>query len=384
MKFKYLAKRGPKEKIEGVLDVISKEEAVKSLISQGLFPIKVERDEDNKTKVSFSAPRRISQTQLLNFTRQIHNLLKAHVGILKSLRIMEKQVDQNNLKNLINSMHQNIKEGMDFSKVLEGFPHIFSPFYVSLVKVGEVSGRLDFSLEKICDYLEQQQDLKRKVISSLAYPIMMILVGIATTIVLFTFVIPRLSGIFDDLGQDLPWITKTLLNISFLFRRPSFWWICVLGVIAGSLYQRISPYKMSLKGLLKKVPFFRKILLLEAVTTFSYTLSLLIKSGVPLLESLNVSKATLQDKKLVQEVEVVRNEVIQGASLSESIVYLKSFPKFLSNMIAIGEETGALSEIIDTTAQVLSKDLDMRLKMVSSLIEPIIIFTVGIVLGITH
>jgi len=381
MRFKYLAKKGPKETVEGSVEAANKEEASRLVISQGLFPVRVERSEAKESKPHRSLSLRISQAQLLNFSRHLYNLLRAHVEVLKALGVLQKQADSPSLGALINEIYQKVKEGADLSRAMEDFPAVFSPFYTSSIRVGEVSGRLDFSLERICNYLEQRQDIRRKVISSLAYPIMMIVVGIGTVIVLFTFVIPRLSSLFLDLGQELPFITKVLLDIADLFSSIVFWWAVAVVAVLCLLYQKFSPYKISLKKILKATPFFKKILLLEAVTTFSYTLSLLLKSGVSLLEALDVSQATLQDERLSQEVKMLREEVLQGASLTESVERLKSFPKFFSHMVAIGEEAGLLSEVMDTTTEVLSKDLDVRLRMFSSLIEPVIIFCVGIVLG---
>jgi len=214
MRFKYLAKKGPSEKIEGILNAGSLEQATKILIQQGLSPLQIEEVKDTENvKISNETfkVKKIKQQQLLEFTRNLYNLLKAHIGMLKALLIIGQQADKVSTKKLIEEIYNRVKEGENFSSVLEQFSSVFSPFYISLVKVGEVSGRLEFALEKICEYLEQRQEMRRKVASSLAYPLMMIIVGIGTTIVLFTFVIPRLSGLFTDLGQELPVITKILL-----------------------------------------------------------------------------------------------------------------------------------------------------------------------------
>ena len=380
MRFKYLAKKGPKEKVQDTVEAGSHQEAVSLIINQGLFPIRVERVELREP--SLSLPKRISQSQLLEFTRQLYNLLKAHVEFLEALFIIKGEIDLPSLKSLIDDIYQRVKKGMDFSKVLEDFPNIFPPFYVSLVRAGEMSGRLDFSLERICNYLEQQEDMKRKVISSLAYPIMMVLVGIGTIVVLFSFVIPRLSILFGDLGQNLPLITRILFYISSGFSRPLFWWFLVGILIFFFAYLRFTHHKLSFKKFLKMVPFLKNILLLESAINFSYTLSLMLKSGVSLLTALNISGMTLQDEKLNQQVKILRKDVIEGASLAESTNHLNLFPKILVRMMKIGEASGSLGEAMDATTQVLSKGLEARLKVVSSLIEPIIIFAIGLFLGL--
>ncbi len=384
MKFKYLAKKGPTEKIEGTLDVASEEEATQILIKQGLSPLQIEEvidiNENEATNEKFVI-KKLKQQQLLEFTRNLYNLLRAHVGMLKALLIIEQQTENLLTKKLVIKIYQRVKEGESFSDVLKQFSSVFSPFYISLIKVGEVSGKLEFALEKICEYLEQRQEMKRKIVSSLAYPLMMIIVGAGTTIVLFTFVIPRLSGLFLDLGQELPLITQALINVSSWFSNIVFWWIVCFCTAVFFIYQRFSSRKVSFVKFLKKMPFVKNILLLEEVTTFSYTLSLLLRSGVSLLDALRVSQSTLQDEKMAQEVNKVREEITRGSSLAESTRYFKSFPKIFSSMVSIGEEAGMLSDTIDAVTQVLTKELEGRMKVLSSLIEPVIIFLVGIVLG---
>jgi len=208
--------------------------------------------------------------------------------------------------------------------------------------------------------LERLQDLFYWAISSL-------------TFCCSTFLFGRCSWYFE---------TKILLEISSWFGNLAFWWIVCVCIVVFFGYQRFSSRKLSFSKFLKKTPFFKNILLLEAVTTFSYTLSLLLKSGVSLLDALKVSQGTLQDEVMVQEVDKVREAAIRGSSLSESMEHLKSFPKMFSNMVAIGEEAGMLADTTEAATQVLSKELEGKLRVLSSLIEPVIIFVVGIVLGV--
>jgi general secretion pathway protein F len=387
MIYHYLAKRGPQERVEGRIEARSEEEAFNLLAKQKLFPINIEQETaaaaPKKKQPALAGFRgRISLGQLVDFSRQVHNLLCAHVELLRVLSILREQTDNRILSRIISQLYNQVKEGKNFSSALELFPQIFSPIYISLVRAGEASGRLDLSFERITLFLEQRQDLRRRVSSSLAYPAMMILVGIGTMIVLVSFVIPRLSFIFSDLGQELPLITKILLWVSSLFGQLWFWLAFSLIVIIFAAYQRFAPHKISLQGLARVIPFFRNIIRLESITHFAYAFGMLLSSGVSVLEALNISRLSLGDARLSAEVNSLRNQVTDGSSLAAASSSLKSFPKFFSRMLVIGEESGLLPEVMNTTTTVLLKDLDLRLKVVSSLIEPIIILAVGLILGI--
>jgi type II secretory pathway component PulF len=383
-KFRYQAKRGPQERFEGEIEAANEEAALNLIAHQGLYPIKIE--EKKFTKERRAAPliisRKITQAQLLDFSRQLYNLLCAHVELLRALYILREQTDDVSLKNLIDNLYNRVKDGENLSNALAKFPQSFSPIYISLIKAGEVGGRLDSALERIVSFLEEREDLRRKVISSIAYPIMMVLVGIATVVVLITFVIPRLTALFADFGQDLPLITRALLFVSSLFGRVEFWLVIAVAVIILAVYQRFARNKLSWKGIIKTMPIFRRIVLLESITHFSFTFGMLLESGVSVLEALGVSSLSLGDSRLAAEVGRLKNGVTQGLSLAEGANYLESFPKFFRRMLVIGEESGLLPKVMDTTTQILKKELEMRLKIISSLIEPVVILAVGLVLGI--
>ncbi len=385
MLYRYQAKRGPRERVEGRLEAVSEEEALNLLVKQGLFPIRVEeqRPAVSKSKrIASRFRRRISLAHLVDFSRQVNNLLCAHIELLRVLYILNEQTDNRNLRLVISQLYNQVKEGKNLSDAMESFPQVFSPIYISLIRAGEASGRLDLSFERLTFFLEQKQDLRRKVNSSLAYPAMMVLVGAGTMVVLITFVIPRLSFLFTDLGQNLPLITRILLSVSSLFSQLWFWLVLAAAVIILGVYQRFSHHKISFQAIGKTIPFFRKTIQLESITHFSYSFGMLLSSGISVLEALNISRLSLADTRLSAEVGLLRSRVTQGSSLAQASKCLVSFPKLFSRMLVIGEESGLLSEVMNTTTNVLMKDLDLRLKTLSSLVEPTIILVVGLTLGI--
>ncbi len=383
-KFKYQAKRGPHNRIEGRIEAASEEEAINLIVAQGLFPIEVTEEEQAyglQRRGFLGAFQRITSAQLLDFTRQLHNLISAHVELLKALYILREQSENLALRDLLDKIYNKVKEGGNFSAALAEFPKIFSSLYMSLIKAGETSGRLDSALERIVLFLEEKEDLKRKVIAGLAYPAMMVLVGLGTIVALVTFVIPRLTTLFTDFDQELPLITKALLFVSAIFSSVKFWLIIAALIVVFMVYQKLSPRKISFNGIIRKIPVFRKISLLESVTHFSYAFGMLLQSGVSVLEALNVSRLSLEYPHLADEVDRLKEGIAQGVSLAEGIGTLESFPKFFCRMLVIGEESGLLPKVMETVTVALKKELEMRLKIISSLIEPAIILAVGLILG---
>ena len=387
MRFSYQAKKGPHERLSGEIEAASEKEAVNLIIRQGLMPISIQevisrKSPHKKGLFFFRSLRRVTQRQLLEFSRQLYALLCARVELFKALYVLYEQSDNSTVKSMIYKIYDSVKGGGSFSAALEKFPDVFSSLYVSLIKAGELGGRLDTALERIVMFLEEKDDMRRKVISSIAYPIMMILVGIATVVVLITFVVPRLSGIFVDLGQDLPSITKMLLVVSSWLSRAEFWFVAAAVLVALAVLQRISRFKVSLNFIMNRVPFFHKIILLESISHFSYAFGMLLESGVSVLEALGVSGLSLQDSRLSDEVKRLKYGIMQGVSLADGAAALKSFPRFFRQMLIIGEESGLLPQVLETSTRVFKKELDMQLKIVSSLIEPVIILGVGLVLGL--
>jgi len=389
-KYFYKAKKNIKDTVEGVIEEANQEAVVARLVSQGLTPVTVALQE--QVMVTPATPvakskrihkRKISLSDITVFTRQLYTLIKSRVELLSSLRILEDQQDNLLLKNILQDLSNSVKDGLSFSQALSKHPDIFSRLYVNMVTSGESSGRLEEALGQLCIYLGRIEDLRMKLRQALAYPILMICVGLISIFVLITFVIPRLANMFNDLDMVLPLPTRILLQLGNFLK---VWWPGVIALLGLIIFWglRGSPGKgrAAFLGQFKyRIPVIKNLLYKQAIINFTTTLSLLLRSGVSLLEALRVSIPLLDDKRLVQEFDAAREQVKAGASLSASLRSAKYFSPFLVQMIRVGEEGGRLEGVIAEIAASYAQELESDLKIVSSLIEPLIILVIGIAIG---
>lgn len=385
VEFSYRAKRGPKETVEGIIEAATRQAAVSQLIDSGLSPIRVE------VKKEATLPsgrrefwrRRISSQEVNIFTRQLASLIRARVELLRSLNILYAQAENLHLREVILKVHEFIKKGGSFSSALSNFPRLFPALYVSLVKSGEASGRLDEALEELAEFIDKEDEVKSKVRSALAYPALMIMVGIATVFVLVSFVIPKLAGMFADFGQVLPLPTQILINVSNIFAHYWLWLLVGAGVIIILVSKRgITPgEKLVIDKIKLRLPLIGGIIKKEIIVRFARTLALLLRSGIPVFQALEVTVPIMGNEVFVHELKSVRKEVIDGSSLAASMKKKLCFPSFLTNMVGVGEESGRLDEVLTQVASAYSREVDSKVKVITSLLEPAIILVLGLVVG---
>ena len=387
--YTYLAKKNLNEKVEGIIMADSQDNAVDKLIEMGLSPIKVEplvtapSKEKGDTLSRILSGGRLSQKDLYIFTSQLKSLMNARVDLLKALSILYGQADKEKLKNLILDLHSTIKNGATFSQALSHHPNFFPSIYINLIKTGEASGRLDEVLGELDKFLSREEEFKMHVRTALAYPILMVSVGIVVIFVLFSYVIPKLSSIFSDFDYKLPLPTLIMLQVSGFFK--SWWWTLVVGagVLIGVLAQMSkNPLgRAKLDWFKLHIPVVGSLILKQALARFCSTLSLLIRSGLPAFQALNVAIPTLENAVFIRELEIVKKEVLEGTSMASSMKKVSFFPSFLIQMVSVGEEGGKLEGILNEVSNIYSQEIDAKLKVITSLLEPMIILVLGVVLG---
>ena len=387
--YTYLAKKNLNEKVEGIIMADSQDNAVDKLIEMGLSPIKVEPlvtappKEKGDALTHILSGGRLSQKDLYIFTSQLKSLMNARVDLLKALSILYGQADKEKLKNLILDLHSTIKNGSTFSQALSHHANFFPSIYINLIKTGEASGRLDEVLGELDKFLSREQEFKMHVRTALAYPILMVSVGIVVIFVLFSYVIPKLSSIFSDFDYKLPLPTLIMLQVSGFFK--SWWWTLVVG--AGVLIGVLAQMSKSPQGRAKldwfklHIPVVGSLILKQALARFCSTLSLLIRSGLPAFQALNVAIPTLENAVFIRELEIVKKEVLEGTSMASSMKKVSFFPSFLIQMVSVGEEGGKLEGILNEVSNIYSQEIDAKLKVITSLLEPMIILVLGVVLG---
>ncbi len=383
-KFQYSAKINPQKITQGEIEADSEQDAVAKLNRMGYFPISVKNtDALSLDKQSVGKPKKIPQKDLALFTRQLATLIESGVNILNSLKIIADQNPNKYLRLILADIAVQIKDGKSLSQSLSSHPELFSGLYSAMIHAGEASGNLNETLKRLASFMEKEEELKNSVISALTYPLFVLFVGIATVVVLLTFVIPRLITMFDDMGQMLPLPTKILISVSDFMR--NYWWliIAVLFVLVFIIKRVRSSAqgRIVIDGIKLNSPVISELTLKTEIGRLMRILSLLLSSGVPIISALDTSLSLVQNEVVKSEIAVFKDEITKGASFSACLKKSRLFPKFVSNIVTVGEETGTLEKSLLRIADDYDRDIDRYLKSLTRLLEPVIILAIGLIVG---
>jgi general secretion pathway protein F len=317
------------------------------------------------------------------FTQDLSALLEAGLPVDRALSILIGVAENEKFKEVIREVLKAVQGGSYLSDALSKHPKVFSSFYVNMIRAGEAGGVLDAVLGRLGLFLESSQDLRDYIKSAMVYPIFLILVGGISIIILMTFVIPKFSIIFSDMGQAIPLPTRILLNLSALLR--NYWWV-ILGAMA-MLYLALRRYAQSPAGRLwmderkMRLPVFGELVRKIEVSRFARTLGTLMHSGVPILQALDLVKNIVGNQIIVQSLERVHGRVKEGDRLSKPLSEAQVFPSLAIQMITVGEETGRLDEMLLRVAENYEKVVRNLIKRMISFLEPAMILLMGLVVG---
>ena len=320
---------------------------------------------------------------LSNFTRQLSNLLDSGLPILNALGILMEQSENPHLKHTLGLIRDDVKDGVTYSAALTKHPKIFSTLYVNMVASGEVSGSLEDVLRRLSDFLERDEETRSKIRASLAYPGLMAFVGFVTIFILLSFVAPRLTGIFVDLGQMLPLPTRMLIGISSLFAR--FWLFIIIAIaamaVAFNRWANTKEGKATFDSLKLKIPLVGSFIQKAEIARLARTLGTLIANGVSIVQALRVCASIIDNNVIKEELIRASKEVVEGAALSKSIKKGKYFPSMVINMIAVGEESGSMERALFKVADAYDSEIDRAIKAITSMLEPGLILFMGLIIG---
>jgi type II secretion system protein F len=385
-KFIYKAKVSPSQIKEGTIEADNQSQAALKLGNMGLFVLSIEDETAafiKKSKGRFLFFKSIPLRVLSNFTRQLSNLLDSGLAMLNALGVLIDQTDNPYFRQVISFVRDDIRDGATFSSALSKHPKVFSNLYINMVASGEISGNMEDVLKRLSDFMEKDEENMAKVKASMAYPALMAVVGFITIFVLLTFVAPRLISIFIDLGQTLPLPTKILIWVSSFFAR--FWILIIAGIIfcvvAFNKWSNTKEGKARLDKIKLKVFLLGEFIQKVEITRFSRTLATLIGNGVPVIQALSIAANTIDNTSIKQDMESARKDVTDGAPLSVGIKKSRSFPSMVTNMIAVGEESGTLERSLFKIADSYDMEIDRTIKAMTSLLEPGLILFMGLVVG---
>lgn len=375
--YAYKAKSGPSEIRSGTIQADNREAAVRRLKADGLFPVSIIEVAAKKEKKS--AFKKAGAQDVSTFTRQLANLIRSGFNLSAALGTLIAQTQNQRLAAIIREMQEKIQKGVEFSSALNAYPAAFSSFYVNMVKIGETTGKMDETLERLADFKEKETELISQVRSALTYPAFLFAVGIITIFVLTAFFIPRLVEMFADLEQALPLPTVIIMNVSGFMNR--FWWLVliVLAVVIALLrsYYLVERNRARVDAFFLHIPWARDIILKMEISRFTYALAVLLRSGVPILEALGVVTLSVDNRYLRQRIATFREKIRKGNSLSSCMKAERIFPAILANMAAVGEESGELNDMLFRIAATFEADVNRTVKTVVSMIEPVLILCIG-------
>jgi general secretion pathway protein F len=385
--FEYVAIDTLGKKRKGIINAESPGIAGQKLKGQGLFPTSLEEvraakaQVRRKTRLLF-APR-VSQVDLVATIRQLSTLLSAGLPLVQTLTGVLEQMADGALKRILAQIRERVNEGMSLAAAMEEHPQVFGQAFTAMIKAGESSGTLELVLERLADFSEQQLALKRKVQSTLAYPLLMLMVGLSVIFFLMTYVVPKVTQIFLDMNQALPLPTTLLIGASSLFQ--SFWWVLLLLILGILLFlrrfKRTPKGKEAIDRMVLKTPLLGEIVRKLAVSRFARALGTLLANEVPLLTALDIVRTVVGNSVLTKSIDAVRIQVSEGRSMAQPMAGSEFFPSMVVQMVAAGEQSGQLPEMLLKVADIYENEVSTRLSTMTSLMEPVMILVLGAMVG---
>ena len=318
------------------------------------------------------------------FSRQFATVIAAGLPVVQSLNILQRQADKQGMKDALNKIRQDVETGLPLSDALAKFPRIFNKLYVYLARAGEVSGNLDGILERVATYMEKQQAIRGKVRSAMTYPAVVLVIALAVTFFLLTGIVPQFAQILDQLGGELPIITQVLVAISDFLRFQ--WWLLLIitvAVIVGlGFYYRTNNGRHVIDRILLRLPVLGTLVQKSAIASFSQTFGLLLRSGVNIVEAIDITKGTAGNIIVEDILSETKDAVQRGEQVSVTLTkYPQVFPPLVSSMVAIGEETGAIDAMLEKIAEFYEREVDEAVEGLTAALEPMLIVFLGVIVG---
>ena len=386
-RFEYRAKNLDGQTVHGEVMAATSSEALQLLRRQDVLVTglqeKAERVFNLSGHLTSWSPRwnwrGVSNKELVVFTHQLATLIRAGVPLLECLDILSSEAENPALQQVVKHIREDVEGGALLAHALKRNPTVFNEFYRSMVEVGETTGRLDESLTQLAVYLDKQAQLRAKIFSGLAYPALLLAVALIVLVFLLIWVVPLFSGLFQDMGESLPWLTQVVIDLAEGVRDHFF----LLAAFGGSLGMGIRWFlknpksRQAIDGWLLGVPLFGSVIQKAATVRFSRTLGFLVRRGVPLLSALGVAGTVTGNKIFEQSIKLAAIAIQNGRPLSETLRAGQVFPTMVPQMIKVGESTGSMDVMLEKIADLFEQEVDRTVATLTSVLEPFIILVVG-------
>lgn len=381
--YNYTAVDGEGKSVKGVVDAESAKAAGEKLRKAGVYLSSI-REAAGGRRSRLGLPfTGVSAAELAVTTRQFSTLISSGLTLESSLAALAEQSEDQKLREVLSRVRDRLAEGSSLHAALGEHPAVFSGLYANMVRAGEASGTLDVVLGRLADFLEKQTELASKVRGAMIYPAIMFLVGAGVLAFMMTFVIPKVSDIFETSGKALPLVTVILVGASD-FLRQNFAFLLLLAaaaLFAAGRYARTPRGKRLADRMLLRIPVLGKVFSKVTIARFTRTLSTLLSGGIPLLDSIEVSGAVLGNSFYSDRLGEVRSKVAEGAAFGSCLAETGIFPPLMVRMVSVGEEAGEMETMLSKVADMYDSQVDSTLSALTSLLEPVMILVMGAVMG---
>jgi len=370
-------------KATGEVDADTKQAVADQLKARGLIVLDIS-DKHSSKEINLGFLKRIKPTDLTIMVRQLSTMVSSGMTILRALYVLEAQTENELLTEVITSVRKDVEAGLALSDALERHPKVFSPLFVAMTRAGETGGVLESSMMRVADQLEKEDSLRRQVKSAMTYPIVVLTFAGGILIALVTFLVPVFVGVFKQFGGDLPFITKITVAMSAAV--TGYWWACI--AVTSLIVWAFRKWKNSYKGrgqwdaFRLRIPMkIGDIVQKISLARWSRTLSALMAAGVPLMQALDITAQTAGNRVVEDVMESVIDSVKQGGTIAEPLKAAPVFPGMVVQMVAVGEETGALDAMLSKIADFYEDQVDAAVKSLTSILEPLMLVAVGGMVG---
>ncbi|MCB0348199.1 MAG: type II secretion system inner membrane protein GspF [Bdellovibrionales bacterium] len=374
--------------LRGTIDAENERTARVKFKKEGVFLQSLRNRQKSIKKANASntnLQRKVSVEDMALMTRQLATLLKANIPLVECLSGVSEQLENPQLKAVMTDIRDQVNEGSSFHKALNKYPKVFNTIYISMAEAGEASGTLDVILMRLAEFTESQNELRQKVTSSMMYPVLMMVFTLGVLLILFIFLIPKITAIFDQFPElVLPWYSKMIIDLSdFLIEYWLFLFIAVTSMIAMFLRWKATPNgSAQWDTILLKLPVIGKMTRMIAVSRFTRTLSTLLTGGVPMLQSMDIVKNVVSNHVLEKAITASRDNISEGENISGPLKKSGEFPPLVIHMINIGEKTGELEVMLTQVSDAYDFQVRNSVEGLTSILQPVMIVFMGIVVGI--
>jgi MSHA biogenesis protein MshG len=369
--------------VQGQLSALNENSVAQQLLAQGVVPVDIRQDSTPSPAVDvFSLLKRpsVNDTDILLFSRQMYTLSRAGVPILRAMAGLESSATNAGMVTMLKDIRAGLDQGRDIASCLGKYPSVFSPFYLAMIRVGEMTGQLTEVFLRLAEHLAFERDVRARIKQALRYPSFVVVAMMVAIVIINLFVIPVFATVFAGFKADLPWVTRALLGFSAWMVS---WWPCLLGLCGAAAYG----FQQALRrpaGRLRwdkfklHIPIAGDIILKATLSRFARSFALSSQAGVPMVQALSVVCATMDNAYLSQRIEAMREGIERGESISRCATQSGVFTPVVLQMIAVGEETGELDKLLLEIAGMYERETDERIKGLSASIEPVLLFFIGL------